>query len=111
LAALVIGALGLRFVPRGDGGESDGKVPELTVSWEFGDARKTYGSETWTQQIVIVAEGGDGDYTYFANGAPVGEAFEMVLPLCDGVRGVIQVESGDGQTAQVEYEFDSPFCQ
>jgi hypothetical protein len=86
-------------------------MPRLTASWEFKDAWNAYDNETWTQQIIIVAEGGDGDYHYLADGKPVGEMFEVALPLCDGARGTIQVQSGDGQTAQVEYEFDSPFCR
>lgn len=107
LVVLAIGAFALWFVL--GGGKSEG--PELTASWEFGDAWNALDNESWTQQIVIIAQGGDGNYDYFVNGEPVQEVFAVVLPLCDGARGTIQVQSGDGQTAQVEYEFDSPFCR
>jgi len=61
--------------------------------------------------VLIVAEGGAGEYRYFADGEPVGEMFTLTLPICDGARGVIEVQSGDEGAAQVEYEFDSPFCR
>jgi hypothetical protein len=86
-------------------------MTQLSVSWEFGDAWNAFDNKTWTQQVIIIAEGSDGDYRYFAAGNPVGKMFEVTLPLCDGARGTIEVRSGDGQNAQVEYEFASPFCQ
>jgi hypothetical protein len=109
LALLVICAVAVRFAT----GLSDGRdaVPDLTVSWEFGDAWNAFDSETWTQQIKIIVEGGDGNYRYFVNGEPTGEILALVLPLCDGAQGTIQVESASGQTSQVDYAFDSPYCR
>jgi hypothetical protein len=112
LTVLAIGAFGVWFTLVRDGGGND--APELTVSWEFGDAWNTYDNKTWTQQIVVVVEG-DADetdaYRYFVNGEPIGEMFEITLPICDGAQGTITVESDDGQTTQTVYEFDSPFCR
>ena len=109
LIVLVVGALGLRFALQ-NGGNGDGEA-ELTVSWEFGDAWNANDNQSWSQQVLIVAEGGAGEYRYFADGEPVGEMFTLTLPICDGARGVIEVQSGDEQAAQVEYEFDPPFCR
>lgn len=109
LAFLVIGALALRFVARV--GEPEDTVPGLTVSWEFGDAWNALDNETWTQQIIIVATSNDDDYRYFVNGEPSGETFQVTLPLCSGAQGTIRVESGSGQQAEIEYEFDSPYCR
>jgi hypothetical protein len=109
LVVLVIGALGLRFALQ-DGGNGDGAA-ELTVSWEFGDAWNADDNQSWSQQVLIVAAGSDGNYRYFSDGEPVSETFTLTLPICEGARGVIEVQSGDEQTAQVEYEFDSPFCR
>jgi hypothetical protein len=112
LAALAIGAFGVWFTLIRDGGGNDASA--LAVSWEFGDAWNTYDNKTWTQQIIVVVKGDaseTGEYHYFVNGEPVGEMFEIILPICDGAQGTITVESDDGQTAQTAYEFVSPFCR
>ncbi len=111
LIVLVTSVAGWRLVLRGDAGQNAVNALEPAVSWEFGDAWNSSDNESWTQQVIIVVEGSDGDYRYFVDGEPSGQMFEVTLPLCDGARGVIQVESRSGQTAQVEYEFDSPFCR
>ena len=82
----------------------------MSVLWEFVEARHALDNETWTQQISIVATGGDGEYSYFVNGQPVTEVFAVVLSICEGAWGTIEVQSGDGLTGQIEYEFKSPFC-
>jgi hypothetical protein len=109
LAFLIIAALALRFVA--GVGEPEDTVPGLTVSWEFGDAWNALDNETWTQQIIIVATGSDDDYQYFVNGEPSGEMFQITLPLCSGAQGTIRVATGSGQEAEIEYEFDSPYCR
>jgi hypothetical protein len=106
---LLAGALALRYGREPSQGQHS--VPPLTVSWEFGDAWNAVDNETWTQQIKIVAADGDGDYRYFVNGEAVGEMFQVVLPLCDGASGIIRVESKDGQSVEVPFEFDSPYCR
>jgi hypothetical protein len=108
LAVLAAGALAAWRVWGDDPGDD---VPPLAVHWEFGDAWNAYDNETWTQQIRIVAEGGEGDYTYRVNGEPSSAMFEVTLPLCEGASGLIEAESDDGQTDQVDYAFDSPFCR
>jgi hypothetical protein len=107
-ALLVIGTLGIQFMLRSD--ETGDEEPGLIVYWEFGDAWNSYDNTTWTQQIIIKVEGGDGDYRYFADGEPIEEMFEVTLPVCEGAQGTIEVQWGDSQTTQIEYEFDSPFC-
>jgi hypothetical protein len=111
LVLLALGALAVRFVLRDGESEVVEEASGLSVSWEFVDAWNALDNETWTQQISIVATGGDGEYSYFVNGQQVTEVFAMVLPLCDGAWGTIEVQSGDGLTGQVEYAFDSPFCR
>ena len=112
LAVLMIGALAaLGLWPTPTNGDNGAGLSPLITSWEFGDAWNAVDNKTWTQQIIIVAQGGDGDYRYFANDNPIQKMFEVVLPLCDGARGTVEVQSGDGQSARIEYEFDSPFCQ
>jgi len=111
LLALLVLAAGAFAAWRVWGNGAGDDVAALTVHWEFGDAWNAYDNETWTQQILIVAKGGQGDHTYRVNGEPAGEMFEMTLPLCEGATGLIEVESSDGQTAQVDYAFDSPFCR
>ncbi len=106
---LALGTLALKYV-WGVGEEND-RAPKMTVSWEFGDAWNAYDNKTWTQQIKIIIEGGDGDYSYYVNDQPVEEMFEVVLPLCDDARGTIRVESSTGQSATTDYAFDSPFCR
>jgi hypothetical protein len=109
LVVLVVGAFGLLSILSPS--NNDDGMPQLSVFWEFGDAANAFDNKTWTQEVIILAEGGDGDYGYFVDGSPVGRMFVVTLPLCDGARGTIEVQSGDGQTARVDYEFDSPFCQ
>jgi hypothetical protein len=94
----------------GNGANGDQEAA-LSVHWEFGAAWNALDNQTWTQQMVVVAEGGDGNYRYFVNGEAVEQTFAIVMPICDGAQGTIEVQSGDGLTAQVEYEFDSPFCR
>lgn len=108
VVVLLVGALALRFVA--DAGRSEDPKSDLTVWWEFGDAWNAIDNQTWTQQIRIAAEGGDGDYHYLVGDKPVEQLFELKLPLCDGAQGTIRVESGDGKSAEVEYAFDSPYC-
>jgi len=105
LVILTIGSFGLWYALRSD------EEAELSAYWKFGDAWNALDNETWTQQIIIVAAGGDGDYVYSVKGQTVDEMFAILLPFCDGSQGMIQVQSGDGQTVQIEYEFDSPFCR
>jgi hypothetical protein len=109
LIVVAIGAFALQFV-LGGGDDGDQKAG-LSVHWEFGAAWNALDNQTWTQQMSIIAEGGDGHYRYFVNGEPVEQTFAIVMPICDGTQGTIEVQSGDGLTAQVEYEFDSPFCR
>jgi hypothetical protein len=112
LAASVILAVGtvvLRFVI--GVGDTANETPGLTVGWEFGDAWNALDHQTWTQQMRIVIEDGDGAYDYFLDDEPVGEVFEIVLPICEGAQGTIRVESADGGSASVDYEFDSPYCR
>jgi len=105
LVILTIGAFGLWYALWSD------EEAELSAYWKFGDAWNALDNETWTQQIIVVAAGGDGDYVYSVKGQTVDEMFAILLPFCDGSQGMIQVQSGDGQTVQIEYEFDSPFCR
>jgi hypothetical protein len=108
LALLITGALALRFVA--GVGEPQDTVPGLTVSWEFGDAWNALDNETWTQQIIIVPPTSDDDYRYFFNGKPSGEMFQVTLPLCSGAEGSIRIETAEGEQAEIEYAFDSPYC-
>jgi hypothetical protein len=108
LVVLLAGAVAIVVVAGigGTGGESS----NLAVSWEFGDAWNALDNTQWTQQIIIVVDDGDDDLTYFVDGEPSGPTFERVLPLCDGDRGTISVESSDGRSGTVEFAFDSPYC-
>ena len=108
-ALILVGLLVLRFVA--GVGESTGQDLDLNISWEFGDAWNAIDSESWTQQLKIVTDGSDGDLSYFLNGEPVSEMFEVVLPLCEGAHGTIRVESDVGASAEVDFAFDSPFCR
>jgi hypothetical protein len=108
LVVILIGTVALRYV---SGLSQSGAVaPDFSVSWEFGDAWNALNGETWTQELLIVVEGADGDIRYSVNGKPVGEMFEIVLPLCKGAQGTIHVDSDTGQNADVQFAFDSPFC-
>jgi hypothetical protein len=112
LTALVLAVIGTFALRYATGiGPSENPAPDFTVSWEFGDAWNALNEETWTQQVRIVVEGGDGDYDYFVNGEPTADTFEVVLPLCEGSQGNVRVESGDGQSAEFKFEFDSPYCR
>lgn len=105
---LLVGAFALRYAV--GIGPSENTAPDFTVSWGFGDAWNALDNETWTQEVKIVVEGDDGDYRYFVNGEPAAEMFEVVLPLCEGSQGTIRVEAGNGQSAEVQFTFDSPYC-
>jgi hypothetical protein len=112
LTALVLAVIGTFALRYATGiGPSENPAPDFTVSWEFGDAWNALNGETWTQQVRIVVEGGDGDYDYFVNGEPTADTFEVVLPLCEGSQGNVRVESRDGQSAEFKFEFDSPYCR
>jgi hypothetical protein len=111
LVVLALGALVVRFALQNGEDEAVEEPAGLSVTWEFVDAWNALDNQTWTQQISIIATGGDGQYSYFVNGQQVTEMFAVVLPICDGAWGVIEVQSGDGLAGQVEYEFDSPFCE
>jgi len=112
LAAIIVllsGTLVLRF---GLGvGKPREELSGLTISWEFGDAWNALDNETWTQQIKIIVEGDGGDYRYFVDEEPAAQLFEVVRPLCDGAEGTIRVEADSGQSGEVEYAFDSPYCR
>jgi hypothetical protein len=113
VALLLWGAIALAVRLRPPVIESTTQVTGLALSWEFGDAWNAYDNRTWTQQVLIVVEGAEaaGDLRYYADGQPVGSMFEVTLPLCDGAQGAIRVEAADDQSAEITYEFDSPFCQ
>jgi RecA/RadA recombinase len=81
------------------------------LSWEFGDAWNALDNTTWTQQIKIVVDGEEDDYLYFVDDEPSGPNFEVTLPLCEGGQGTIRVESARGESAEVPYAFDSPYCR
>jgi hypothetical protein len=105
---LLMGAVVLQYTTRIDSGENT--EADFAVSWEFGDAWNSLHGNTWTQQIKIVVAGGDGSFNYFVDGQPAAEMFEVVLPLCEGAQGTIRAESTNGQSAEVQFEFDSPYC-
>jgi hypothetical protein len=106
---ILLGALALRFIAGLGGSSADD--PGLSISWEFGDAWNAIDGESWTQQLKIVAEETGDDLSFFLNGKPVSEMFELVLPLCEGARGTIKAESRGGATAEVDFAFDSPYCR
>jgi hypothetical protein len=109
LALVAIGAFALWYAEGLGPGEE--QKPDFAVSWEFGDAWNALDGETWTQQIRIVVEGANGDFDYFLDGKPTDELFQVVLPICKGSQGTVQVKAGDGQSAEVAFEFDSPYCR
>ena len=109
LVVLLAGAVAM-VVVAGIGGDRD-EGSHLTISWEFGDAWNSLDNDEWTQQMKIVVEDEVGDLTYFVNDESSDAAFEKVLPICDGDWGTIRVESSDGRSGTVEYEFESPFCR
>lgn len=105
---LALGTLALRYA-RGASDDND-RTPDMTVSWEFVEAWNAYDNQTWTQQIKIIVDGSDGDFSYYVNDEPAEEMFEVVLPLCDDARGIIRVESSTGQVAETDFAFNSPYC-
>jgi hypothetical protein len=107
---LIAGAVTLRVLP-GIGKANVEQQGQLNVSWGFGDAWNEIDGREWTQQVKVFVEGGQGELSYFVDGEPAGEMFEVVLPLCDGAQGTIRVETTQGQNAEVEFGFDSPFCR
>ncbi len=108
VVVILVSAVALQYVSGFSQEEEMASV--FTVSWEFRDAWNALNGETWTQEILILAEGTEGNIRYHVNDKPVGEIFEVVLPLCEGAQGIIRAESDAGQSAEVQFAFDSPFC-
>jgi hypothetical protein len=76
------------------------------------------GGESYSAEISLWAQGGDGQYTYYRDaldqqiGGPMdsGMVYRLTWRTCGGAPGTFIVRSGDGQEARMPFWVEPPDC-
>ena len=65
----------------------------------------------WLATVLITASGGDGHYTYYHDGLPIGgPRVDVVYQACRNKPGSFWVVDGTGARATLDYFLYSPYC-
>lgn len=85
-------------------------IGPLTFGWEITWRLDPANPLQAIAHVAIYPQGGNGFYTYYHDDLPApGPVFEYQWAICRGNPGSLRVDSGDGQTAHVNY-YENPPC-
>ena len=98
-----------RATPSGNTTSTEGDGGTLTldyeISWELNQSDTNFALAT----VTLLAKGGNGEYSFFRDDIPTGGSqFVYRWGSCQPNPGTFRVNTGDGQSATVEYFTEAP---
>jgi hypothetical protein len=84
----------------------------LDLDWVIeSQGRNPASPKQWLVVVNLIARGGDGQYTYFHDGLPIGSSHvQIVDQACRNKPGSFWVQDGTGQIVKKSYYFFAPYC-